>query len=120
MENTTETMELLKTAEISKTEIIESETGAPEKTEIKSYHPIAVRPMTRPQIKAFRATGLDYAVHPENADNQSKLVDMVDWIIDNIYGDLAEQTDKLEHYQLSDLAVDTCKRAYRGPESIKN
>ncbi len=86
----------------------------------KSYHPMEVRPMTRPQIKAFRDAGLDYAVNSENKDNPAKLVEMVDWIIDNIYSDLAEETDKLEFYQLSELAADTCRRAYYGPESIKN
>lgn len=101
-------------------EVTTTETGAPEKPKVKSYHPIEVRPMARPQIKAFRATGLDHAVNPENTDNPAKLTEMVDWIIDNIYGDLADETDKLEFYQLSELAADTCRRAYRGPESIKN
>lgn len=120
MENVTEIMELLETGKIFKPEITESGTNVPEKPKEKSYYPIEVRPMTRKQVKAFRATGLDHAVNPENADNPAKFVDMVDWIIDNIYGDLAEQTDKLEYYQLSELAADTYKRVYRGPESIKN
>ncbi|HBC74251.1 MAG TPA: hypothetical protein DC017_05205 [Candidatus Wallbacteria bacterium] len=91
----------------------------PEKSKQKSYHPIEVRPMPRPKIKAFRASGLDPAINPEAETNPAIVIKTIDYIIDEIYGDLAE-IENLEFYQLRDLATDTYIRANRGPESIKN
>lgn len=110
----------MENTEAIKNDATTSETGAPEKPKVKSYHPIEVRPMTRKKVKDFHATGLDHVMNRENVNDPSKLVAMTDWIIDNIYGDLADITDNFEFYQLRDLAMDTCNRIYSGPESIKN
>jgi len=102
-----------------------NETKAPEvkeeeKPKVKSYHPIEVRPMVRSQVRAFRSSGFDPALNPEVENDPSKVIQMIDYVIDNVYGDLSEQTEKLEFYQLRDLATDTYIRVNRGPEAIKN
>lgn len=109
----------MENTEAIKTEVTAPETGAPEKPKIKSYYPIEVRPMPRPKIKAFRESGLDPAINPEAETNPAVVIKTIDYIIDEIYGDLAE-IENLEFYQLRDLATDTYIRANRGPESIKN
>ena len=85
----------------------------------KSYQPIEVRAMPRKQVKAFRNAGLDPAINPD-ALTSAKIIEMVDYIIDTVYGDISDQTENLEFFQLRDLAMDTYMRASIGPESIKN
>lgn len=92
-------------------------------TKPKSYAPVEVKPITRAQLKEMRAKGLDPnyrpKVEPHVVSNNDNPAEMVDFIIDVVYAGI-EEVENLEYYQLLELATDTYKRAYQGPDSIKN
>lgn len=76
---------------------------------------IAIRDMDRKQVKALREAGLDPAFVEMNGQ---KTADLIDWIIDHIYPDV--ELDGVPYYKITQLAMDTYRRAMSGPEAVKN
>jgi hypothetical protein len=86
---------------------------------LNTLETIAVKSMTRRQVKELRAAGLDPALFGGKKDPE-KNAELVDWMIDNIYPELNGAED-MEYNKLVKLATDTYTYAYRGPvDEIKN
>lgn len=116
-------------AGVVQAEVVEPKAVEPKTAEVKAVEPkekkvattvtIKVRAMTRKQVKAMRKAGHDmvFSGHQEGQDNKA-MFDMVDWILDNVYGDV--QLDDLPYGELVQLALKTYNRAYGGGEEVKN
>ena len=103
----------MKNAKIITPTAVENKT----KSKTKSYAPIVVRAMKYKQIKDLRDKGLDPNFNLDASDDQTTLNRMVDWIISNVYHD-EPNIGEYEYHQLLELATDTYRRAYQGPETI--
>lgn len=110
-------------------EVVEPKAVEPKTAEVKAVEPkekkvattvtIKVRAMTRKQIKAMRKAGHDmvFSGQQEGQDNKA-MFDMVDWILDNVYGDVP--LDDLPYGELVQLALKTYNKAYGSWEEVKN
>ncbi len=115
--------------EVVEAEAVEPKAVKPKTAEVKAVEPkakevattvtIKVRAMTRKQIKAMRKAGHDmvFSGQQEGQDNKA-MFDMVDWILDNVYGDV--QLDDLPYGELVQLALKTYNKAYGSWEEVKN
>ncbi len=84
------------------------------KKEIKKEE-FEIRDMDRDQIKSLRKAGVD----PSFVNMDSKnTAEFVDFILDNIYPDV--DFKGVPFYKLSKLAFSTYRRAWSGPEEVKN
>jgi len=80
-----------------------------------------IRDLTHAQIKELRKAGLDSATagKPQTEEEAAlRGAQLIDWIIENVYGDLAEAGTP--YWKLRKLALETYQRAYGDPEEIKN
>lgn len=115
--------------EVVEAEVVEPKAVEPKTAEVKAVEPkekevattvtIKVRAMTRKQIKAMRKAGHDmvFSGQQEGQDNKA-MFDMVDWILDNVYGDVP--LDDLPYGELVQLALKTYNKAYGSWEEVKN
>lgn len=83
----------------------------------KAENKIEVRQLKRSHIKALRAAELD-PMTLGDAATLTKNAEMVEWILDNVYGDL--DLENINYSDLVKLATDTYRRAYGGGEETKN
>lgn len=106
-------------AEVVETKAAETKAVEPTEKEVATTVTIKVRAMTRKQIKAMRKAGHDMVFSGQQEDQDNKaMFDMVDWILDNVYGDV--QLDDLPYGELVQLALKTYNKAYGGGEEVKN
>lgn len=116
-------------AGVVQAEVVEPKAVEPKTAEVKAVEPkekkvattvtIKVRAMTRKQVKAMRKAGHDmvFSGQQEGQDNKA-IFDMVDWILDNVYGDVP--LDDLPYGELVQLALKTYNKAYGSWEEVKN
>ncbi|WP_289088208.1 hypothetical protein [uncultured Veillonella sp.] len=134
MEDVKITVGQMEAKNVVEPEVVEAEVVEPKPVEPKTVEPKAVEPaekevattvtikvraMTRKQIKAMRKAGHDmvFSGQQEGQDNKA-MFDMVDWILDNVYGDVP--LDDLPYGELVQLALTTYNKAYGAAEEVKN
>lgn len=134
MEDVKITVEQMEAKNVVEPEVVEAEVVEPKPVEPKTVEPKAVEPaekevattvtikvraMTRKQVKAMRKAGHDmvFSGQQEGKDNKA-MFDMVDWILDNVYGDVP--LDDLPYGELVQLALKTYNKSYGSWEEVKN
>lgn len=78
-----------------------------------------IKKLTRKDIRALREAGLDLTLLDEKERTDKKAFEMVDWIIDHVYGDVPN-IDEIPYQELFDIGLKTYRQAYGRDEEIKN
>lgn len=80
-------------------------------------HGITVRSLTVKEVRELRKAGCDPAF-ADKEDTAAATTGMVDWILDNVYGD--QITDDMPYSEAFRVATDTYAMTYGREAEVKN
>ena len=80
-------------------------------------HIIPIRSLTVKEMRELRKTGYDPAF-ADKEDSAAATTGMVDWILDNVYGD--QITDDMPYSEAFRVATDTYALTYGRETEVKN